>query len=103
MTALDLCCCAWASSSHTSAGYGFLSCLSFSLPWLLLWNIGSRAWAQQLWHTGLVDLWGVWNFLRLGIEPVSPTLAGGFLTPAPRGKFSYFKSVNAGQQLFKFL
>ena len=30
--------------------------------WLLLWSTGSRAWAQQLWHTGLVALWHEGSF-----------------------------------------
>ena len=35
---------------------------------------------------------GMWDLLGPGIEPVSPALAGGFLTTAPPGKshFSYF-------------
>ena len=39
-------------------------------------NCGSRA---QL-------LRGMWDFPRPGIEPVSPALADGFLTPEPPGK-----------------
>jgi len=31
-------------------------------------------------------LWGMWILLRLGIEPASPSLAGGFLTTEPPGK-----------------
>ena len=61
-----------------SRDYSSLWCIGFSLPWLLLlrsmgsrhvgfsscglwaqqlWLLGSRAQAQQLWHTGLVALW----------------------------------------------
>ena len=29
---------------------------------------------------------GMWDLPRLGLEPVSPALAGGFLTTAPPGK-----------------
>ena len=44
-------------------------------------NCGSRA---QL-------LRGMWDLPRPGLEPVSPALAGGFLTTAPAGKpLSYF-------------
>ena len=60
-----------------SGGYSSLQCMGFSLQWLLLlwstgsrhtgfsscgpqaqqlWLLGSRAQAQQLWHTGLVAL-----------------------------------------------
>ena len=63
-----------------SGGYSSLWCAGFSLQWLLLlwstgsrhpcfsscgtraqqlWLMGSRAQAQQLWHTGLVALWHV--------------------------------------------
>ena len=39
-------------------------------------SCGSRA---QLLH-------GMWDLPRPGLEPVSPALAGGFLTTAPPGK-----------------
>ena len=63
-----------------SGGYSSLRCVGFSLSWLLLlrstgsrhagfsscgtwaqqlWLAGSRAQAQQLWHTGLVAPWHV--------------------------------------------
>ena len=29
----------------------------------------------------------MWDLPRLGLEPVSPALAGGFLTTVPPGKF----------------
>ena len=32
----------------------------------------------------------MWDLPGPGIEPVSPALAGGFLTTAPAGKFSFF-------------
>ena len=45
-----------------------------------------------LWSTGLVvvvlSLRCTSNLLRSGIEPVSPALAGVFLTPGPPGKSS---------------
>ena len=39
-------------------------------------------------------LCGMWDLPRPGLEPVSPALAGGFLTTAPPGKslFSHFKN-----------
>ena len=41
-------------------GYSSLLCVGFSLRWLLLLrSTGSRAQAQQLWHTGLIALWHV--------------------------------------------
>ena len=82
-----------------------LQCAGFSLQWLLLlWSTGSRrmgfsscgtqlsscslralehrlsscgAWAQLLR--------GMWDLPGPGIEPMSPALAGGFLTTAPPG------------------
>ena len=48
-----------------------------------MWLAGSRAQAQ-LWHTGLAALW---DLPGPGLKPVSPALAGGFLTTAPPGKF----------------
>ena len=41
------------SSVATSRGYFSWWCPGFSLRWFFLWSTGSRAWAQQLWHTGL--------------------------------------------------
>ena len=60
----------------------------FSLQWLfLLWSPGSRpvgfssggAWAE-------LPL-GTWTLPGLGVELMSPALAGGFLTAGPAGKF----------------
>ena len=71
---LKLRCCAQA----------FSSCTGFSLRWLLLWqSMGSRARAQSLWS------WlprGTWDLPRLGIDPMSSTSAGRFLTTEPPGK-----------------
>ena len=58
------------------------------------WSSGSRVcWLQWLQHVdsavvahGLSCPHGTWNLPRPGIEPVSPTLAGGFLTTRPPGK-----------------
>ena len=82
-----------------SRGYSSLRCAGFSLRrLLLLWSMGSRrtgfsscgsqalerrlsscgAWAQLLY--------GMWDLPEPGIEPVSPALAGKFLTTAPPGK-----------------
>ena len=59
-----------------------LQCAGLSLSWpLLLHSIGSRAQAQLLR--------GMWDPPRPGLEPVSPALAGRFLTTAPPGKPSH--------------
>ena len=81
-----------------NGGYCSLQCAGFSLWWPLvaehglqacrlqqLWLAGSRAQAQQLWHTGFVAPRHVGSS-RPGLEPVSPALAGGFLTTASPGK-----------------
>ena len=83
-----------------SGGYSSLQCTGFSLGWLLLLqSMGSRracglsscgSWAleHRLSSCGtLVSLlFGTWDLPEPGIEPVSPALAGGFLTTAPPGK-----------------
>ena len=51
-----------------------------------LWLAGSRAQAQQLWHTGLVAPRHVGSSRTNTLEPMFPALAGGFLTTAPPGK-----------------
>ena len=82
-----------------SWGYSWLRCMGFSLQWLLLLRgMGSRcggfsscgSWAleRRLSSCGSRAqlLHGMWDLPRPGIEPVSPALAGGFLTTAPPGK-----------------
>ena len=70
-----------------NGGYSSLRCAGFSLRWLLLLqstgsrragfsSCGSRAWLLR----------GMWDLPGAGLEPVSPALAGGFLTTAPPGK-----------------
>ena len=74
---------------------------------------------QQLWHVGSVVvarglqtcrlsscgaraqlLCGMWDLPRPGLEPVSPALADGFLTTAPRGKsLTYLKIFFIAVQL----
>ena len=118
LAALGLCCCARAFSSCgepgllfvvVSGGYSSLQCLRFSLRWLLLlWSTGSRragfsscgtrafsscgsrALERRLSSCGTRAslLRGMWDLPGAGLEPVSPALAGGFLTTAPPGKSS---------------
>ena len=51
-------------------------------------SCGSRALERRLSSCGTRAelLCGMWDLPGLGIEPVSPALAGGFLTTAPLGK-----------------
>ena len=58
---------------------GFSSCITWAQS---LWNGGSVAAAQGL---SFLDMW---DLPRPGIEPMSPALAGGFLTTRPPEKFS---------------
>ena len=50
-----------------------------------LWLAGSRVQAQQLCARAQL-LHGMWDLPEPGIEPMSPALAGGFLTTVPPGK-----------------
>ena len=47
---------------------------------------GSRVWAQQLQDTRACLLHSMWKLPRPGIKPMSPALAGRFLTNGPSGK-----------------
>ena len=82
-----------------SRGYSLLRCVGFSLRWLLLLrSMGSRragfsscgAWTLEHRLSTCVAraklLYGMWDLPGPGLEPVSPALAGGFLTTAPPGK-----------------
>ena len=83
----------------TSGGYSSLWCAGFSLQWLLLlWSTGSRCAGfsscgsrvlkRRLSSLGTQAqmLCGMWDLPGPGLEPVSPALAGGFLTTVPPGK-----------------
>ena len=79
-------------------GYSSLQCAGFSLRWLLLWSTGSRrmgfsscgsrALVHRLSSCGarIQLLHGMWDLPGPGLKPMSPALAGGFLTTAPPGK-----------------
>ena len=86
-------------------GYSSLTCTGFSLWWLLLLqstgsrsagfsSCGSRALERRLSSCGAWAylLRGMWDPPRPGLKPVSPALAGGFLTTAPPGKPHYIVS-----------
>ena len=70
-----------------SRGYSLLQCMGFSLRWLLLlWSIGSRLMGFSSCGTQAQLLCSMWDLPGTGLEPVSPALAGRFLTTAPPGK-----------------
>ena len=87
MAVLCLCFCARAFSSCGKRGPLFIAVrgpltvaaspvAEHRLQTRRLSNCGSRAWLLR----------GIWDLPRTGLEPVSPALAGGFLTTAPPGK-----------------
>ena len=107
-----------------SRGYSSLRCAGFSLPWfLLLWSralgaralvvvacsfssCGSRVLERRLSSCGTRAqlLHGMWDLPGPGLEPLSPVLAGGFLTTAPPGKSRFAnlqrKTANSCQEQF---
>ena len=71
------CCRAWALGVRASVvvACGLGSCGS----WALEHSLSSCGTWAQLLH-------GMWDLPGPGLEPMSPALAGGFLTTAPPGK-----------------
>ena len=77
-----------------SGGYSSLRCTGFSLRWPLLFrSTGPRVQASVVVTRGLSScgtraqlLCHMWDLPGPGIEPVSPALAGRFLTTVPPGK-----------------
>ena len=91
--------CTGFSLVAESGGYSLLQCAGFSLWWLLLLrSMGCRhagfsscgVWALECrlnsCGTRAQLLCGMWDLPGPGLEPMSPALAGGFLTTAPPGK-----------------
>ena len=88
--------------SFGSAGSGHAVSGGFSLQLLLSFgsagsgHTGSVVWPRALSRGSLVVAHGLpcsmWGLPRPGIEPVSPTLAGGVLTPGSPGKSSILLS-----------
>ena len=67
-----------------SRGYSSMQETCFSLWWfLLLQNTGSRRVGFSSCGTQAQLPCSMWNLPRPEIEPVSPTLAGGFLSTVP--------------------
>ena len=96
---MGLRCCTRAFSSCGELGLLFIAVHGFSLQWrLLLQSTGSRragfsscgSWALErrlsscgTWASLLCDMW---DLPGPGLEPMSPALAGRFLTTVPQGK-----------------
>ena len=85
-----LCCCAWAShcGGFSRCGARALGLQASVVVACRVSSCGLQALEHRLSSCGARAhlLRGTWDLPRLGLEPVSPALAGGFLTTAPPGK-----------------
>ena len=101
LAVLGLHCCTWAFSSCGERGLLFIAVqgLLIAVASLVeehglyahglqqLWTVGSVVVARRLQSTAsVVVAHSTWDPPGPGLEPVSPALAGGFLTTAPPGK-----------------
>ena len=74
-----------------SRGYSSLRCAGFSLWWLLLLqSTGSRRTGFSSCGSQAQLLRGIWDLPGPGLKPMSPALAGRFLTTVPTGKPSKY-------------
>ena len=82
---LDLCCCG-ISIASVSRGYFLLLCAGFSLRWVSC----GRAWTLAAGFSSCgAQAWlphSTRDLPRPGMEPMSPALAGRFLTTGPPGE-----------------
>ena len=69
-----------------SRGCSSLRCSGYSLQWLLLWSMDSRMLRLSNCGSQAQLPWGMWDLPAPGIGPMSPALAGRFLTTGPPGK-----------------
>ena len=89
--------------------WGFSSCSKWGLPSSCDAQASHccgfscrEVWAQLLRHMGLLPR-GMWNPSGPRIEPISPALAGGFLTAGPPGKPWHVISGNVLAMVFSGL
>ena len=87
---LGPCCCSQIFSSYSEGGSSPVAvCVGFSMRGLLLrQSLGSRAYRLSNCSTQAQLLHGTRDLPRPGIKPMSPALAGRFLTTGPPGKSS---------------
>ena len=78
---LGLHCCMWAFPSCGEQGLLIIAVHDFSLR-----STGSRRMGFSSCGSQAQSLCNMWDLPRPGIEPVSPALAGRFLTTGPPGK-----------------
>ena len=102
LAALGLRCCAQTFSSCGERGLLFVAVrrLLIKVSSLVVEHRFQARGLQQLWHAVFSScgmrallLHGMWDLPRPGLEPVSPALAGGFLTTLPPGQ-SYHRILN---------
>ena len=93
LVALGLHCCVQAFSSCGKQGLLFVAMCKLLVGWFLVVEQGLQACRHQQLRAQL--LCSMWDLPRLGIEPMSPTLAGRFLSPVPPGKPQSFKSLSS--------
>ena len=89
LSVLGLHCCTWAFSSCSKRGLLFVVVLR------LLIVVASLVAEHRLWSAGSVAMvhrlsCSIWDLPEPGIKPVSPALAGGFLTTFPGKSYSLF-------------
>ena len=86
----SLCCSAWGShcGGFSCCGARALGTQASVVVARGLSSCGSRALEHRLSSSGKWAslLCGMWDLPGLGLEPMSPALAGGFLTTVPPGK-----------------
>ena len=105
MAVLGLHCCAQVFSSCSERGLLFIDMQGLLITVASL-AAEHRLYArrlQMLQHTDFRScgiqaelLRGIWDLPGSGIEPVPPTLAGGFLSIVSTGNFSFFLSFQFG-------
>ena len=105
LAVLGLHCCAWAFSSCDLQG--LLQCMGSTLLCLLLlgvWALGPQASAAVVCGLSSCAAWvqltsGMWNLPGPTIEPVSPALAGEFLSREVLGIFNTWYLIDISQKL----
>ena len=103
LAVLGLHCCMWAFSSCGGWGILFVAMHGLLIRWLLLLrSTGSRlvgfsscgSWALERrlssCGTRAYLFRSMWDLPRPGLEPMSPALAGRFLTTVPPGKSLHY-------------
>ena len=100
LAALGLHCCMWALSSCCERGLLFLAvCGPLTVVASPVAEHGLQGRGLSSCGARAQPLRGMWDPPGPGIEPVSPALAGGFLTTVPPGKSRGFLICSLGISL----